>query len=134
MPEPEPPPEGSPPEPPEPPEPREAEPPPESPPATSIWYFLTFLVSPALACAFFGNRDDEEARAARQKAIRQKEERIRREHPGLKEVREAAVNETQCPGCRATINPVTGDGYHAPEGEPWAMVCDRCGRRIDPDA
>ncbi len=112
-----------------PPEKPEADPPPEPPPTRSAWYWLTYVFSPALFWALFPNEDDERGRA-----LREKEERIRRQHPDLKDVREAAVNETECPGCQATINPVTGDGFHSPPGEPWVMICNRCNRRVEPDA
>jgi hypothetical protein len=65
--------------------------------------------------------------------LREREQRIRRRHPDLTEVREAAVNQLRCPRCRSTINAVTGDGFHSPPGEPWAMICDLCGCRVEPD-
>jgi hypothetical protein len=106
----------------------EGEPAAESSPKRSLWYWLLYVFSPALSWAVCSQEDDERGRA-----LREKEERIRREHPDLKDVREAAMNEVQCPGCKATINPITGDGYHSPQGEPWVMLCNQCKRCIEPD-
>ncbi|WP_439626561.1 hypothetical protein [Gemmata sp.] len=106
----------------------EGEPAAESSPKRSLWYWLLYVLSPALSWAVCSQEDDERGRA-----LREKEERIRREHPDLKDVREAAMNEMQCPACKSTINPITGDGYHSPRGEPWVMLCNQCKRRIEPD-
>jgi hypothetical protein len=113
---------------PTPPEQTDPEPTEESSTPT-IWYWLSFLISPIAAVVYFAGRDD----GAEARELRKKEERIRRLHPDLKEVREAAVNEMQCPGCTATVNPVTMDGLHSRKGEPWTLICDRCNTQIVPD-
>ena len=108
----------------------DVESPDESSPTTSIWYWLTFLISPLAAIAFFASREKDDEAA---QELREREKKIRREHPDLKDVRDAAVNEMQCPGCKATINPITGDGFYCPPGEPWAMICSQCNNRVEPD-
>jgi hypothetical protein len=70
----------------------------------------------------------------RERELREKEQRIRSEHPELKDVREAAMNETLCPNCQAIINPITGDGYHSPPEEPWVMICNQCNATLDPES
>ncbi len=69
----------------------------------------------------------------RERELREKEQRIRSEHPELKDVHEAVVNDTTCPHCKAVINPITGDGYHSPPEEPWVMICNQCNATLEPD-
>lgn len=97
------------------------------PPAT--WFLLALLLSPVAAYVLLLLAGDPEEGVA----LREKEERIRQLHPELKDVRHAALNETRCPGCGATVNPVTGDGLHWPEAEPWLLICDQCEDRVEPD-
>jgi hypothetical protein len=66
-------------------------------------------------------------------ALREKEERLREQHPGIKDVRLAELNEMQCPHCGAAINPVTGDGLHSPRAEPWLLICNQCFATIEPE-
>lgn len=75
------------------------------------------------------------SRAAQQNdaLLREKEERIRQRHPERKDIREAALNEMECPHCKAVVNPVTGDGLHSPEAEPWLLICSQCQGTIEPD-
>jgi hypothetical protein len=42
------------------------------------------------------------------------------------------VGQTQCLNCGASVDWATMEGLHAPEDEPWALTCDRCGRGIQP--
>ena len=111
-----------------PPEQPDAEEPFEQTPVSSIWFWLSFLVSPLVALIVVGDRDGDEARA-----FHEKKARIRREHPELKDVHEAAVNETRCSHCKATINSVTGDGLRSPEREPWVLICNQCNNPVEPD-
>src|SRR5581483_1793229 len=67
------------------------------------WFLLALLLSPLVAFAFLLVAGDGEQAAA----LREKEERIRRLHPDRKDIHEAALNETHCPHCGASINPVT---------------------------
>lgn len=39
----------------------------------------------------------------------------------------------RCPGCGARINPLTREGLHSPEHEPWLLICDRCDETIQPE-
>ena len=63
-----------------------------------------------------------------------KEERIRQQHPERKDIREAAMNEMDCPHCGAAVNPITEDGLHSSEKEPWLLICNQCQGTIEPDA
>ena len=72
-------------------------------------------------------------RPHRAMALQEKEERIRQRHPERKDLREAALNEMQCPHCGAAVNPVTADGLHSPEAEPWLLICNQYQGRIEPD-
>ena len=38
-----------------------------------------------------------------------------------------------CPGCGARVNPLTREGLHSPEREPWRLICDRCQETIQPE-
>lgn len=96
-------------------------------PAT--WFLLALVLSPLAAYLLLLVAGD--ARAAL--ALREKEERIRQRHPERTDLREAALNETSCPRCGAVVNPVTGDGLHTSEAEPWLLICDRCRAPIEPD-
>src|SRR5262249_35040482 len=97
------------------------------PPAT--WFLLALLLSPLLAFVLLLIAGDPwEAMA-----LRQKEERIRQRHPERKDIREAALNEMECPRCGAVVNPVTGDGLHSSEAEPWLLICNQCQGKIEPD-
>lgn len=93
------------------------------------WVLIALLTSPLIAfllLQFAG--DAEQARD-----LAEKEEDIRRRHPGLAHVRESAVNATHCPTCRAAVNPITRDGLHSPDAEPWLLLCDQCGGPVEPD-
>lgn len=97
------------------------------PPAT--WFLLAALLSPLVAYVLLlvaGNPEQTDA-------LRETEERIRRRHPELKDVRQAALNETQCPSCGADVNPITRDGLNSPEAEPWLLICNECGSRVEPE-
>jgi hypothetical protein len=97
------------------------------PPAT--WFLLAVLLSPLAAYVLLLLAGDAEAG----RALAEREERIRRRHPGLKNVREAALNEARCPRCGAEVNPVTGEGLHSPEEEPWLLICDGCQTPYEPE-
>ena len=97
------------------------------PPAT--WFLLAALLSPMAAYALLLLAGDPEAG----RALAEREDRIRRRHPGLKNVRDAALNEARCPRCGAEVNPVTGEGLHSPEEEPWLLICDGCQTPYEPD-
>ncbi len=45
---------------------------------------------------------------------------------------EDAVYEMACPQCGAKVNPVTRQGLHSPELEPWLLICDNCQATIQP--
>ena len=96
------------------------------PPAT--WFLLALLLSPvvtAVVLLFLG--DPEQALA-----LREKEERIRQRHPERTDLREAALSEMQCPHCGAAVNPITADGLHSPEAQPWLFLCNECQGTIEP--
>lgn len=98
------------------------------PPAT--WFLLARLLSPVIAAVlliFIG--DPEQARE-----LREKEACMRQRHPGRTDVREAVLNEMQCPHCGATVNPITQDGLHSSEAKPWLLICDQCEGTIELDA
>jgi hypothetical protein len=95
----------------------------------SPWFLLALLLSPLAAYVLLLLAGD--ARAAL--ALREKEERLRRRHHDRADLREAALNEMDCPHCGAAVNPVTGDGLHCTEAEPWRLICDRCRGTIEPD-
>jgi hypothetical protein len=97
------------------------------PPTT--WFLLAAVLSPLAAYVLLLLAGDPEAG----RALAEREERIRRRHPGLKGVREAALNEAQCSRCGAEVNPVTGEGLHAPDNEPWLLICDGCQARYEPE-
>ena len=37
-----------------------------------------------------------------------------------------------CPHCGASIDPTTGQGLHALESDPWALICNNCDSEIKP--
>lgn len=57
--------------------------------------------------------------------------------PPAREADPDAIEESKytmrCPGCGARINPLTREGLHSPEGEPWLLICDRCNETVQPD-
>ena len=59
--------------------------------------------------------------------------RGRQLHPECTYIQEAVLNEMSCAHCGATVNPVTGDGLHSPETEPWMLICNQCQHMIVPD-
>jgi hypothetical protein len=93
------------------------------------WFLLALFLSPLAAFVLLLLMGD----AQQALALREKEERIRQRHPEWKDLREAALNEMQCPRCGAEVNPITGDGLHSSEIEPWRLVCDQCQGMIEPD-
>jgi hypothetical protein len=95
----------------------------------STWFLLALLLSPLAAYVLLLVAGD--ARSAL--ALREKEERLRQRYPDRADLREAALNEMDCPHCGAPVNPVTGDGLHTTEAEPWLLICDRCQATIEPD-
>lgn len=97
------------------------------PPAT--WFLVAALLSPLAAYALLLVAGDPEAGRARA----EREARIRRRHPGLTNVRDAALNEAHCPRCGADVNLVTGDGLHTSEEEPWLLICDGCQAPYQPE-
>ncbi len=97
------------------------------PPAT--WFLLALVLSPLLALVLLLVAGDPQEAAA----LREKEERIRQRHPDRKDIREAALNELNCPHCGTTVNPVTGDGLDSSEAEPWLLICNQCQGKIEPD-
>jgi hypothetical protein len=97
------------------------------PPGT--WFLISLFVGPVIALILLfvlGDPQDTEAR-------REKEERIRRRHPERTDIREAAMNEMNCPRCGAEVNVVTCDGLHTAESEPWLLFCNNCDAQIEPD-
>jgi hypothetical protein len=97
------------------------------PPGT--WILLALLFSPLVAFVFLLIAGDTEQALA----LAQKEEEIRRKHPERQDIREAALNEMNCPHCGAAINPVTEDGLHSPAGKPWLLICNQCQTAVEPD-
>jgi len=97
------------------------------PPAT--WFLLALLLSPLLVAVLLLILGDAE----RAIMLRESEERIRQRHPERTDLREAALNEMQCPHCGATVNPITEDGLHSPETQPWLLICNQCHGAIEPD-
>ena len=97
------------------------------PPAT--WFLLALLLSPLVAFVFLVLAGDPQQAMA----LAEKEERLRQRHPGRQDHREAALNEMQCPHCGAAVNPVTEDGLHSPEAEPWLLICNQCRGTVEPD-
>ncbi|HJZ93884.1 MAG TPA: hypothetical protein VKE40_23625 [Gemmataceae bacterium] len=97
------------------------------PPGT--WFLLAAVLSPLAAYVLLLLAGDPEA----WRALAEREDRIRRRHPNLKNVREAVLNEAHCPRCGAEVNPVTGEGLHCPEEEPWLLICDGCQTTYQPD-
>ncbi len=93
------------------------------------WILLSILLSPLAAyilLLFSGNPQEA-------LSLQEKEERIRRQHPERTDIREAALNEMNCPHCGAVVNPITEDGLHSSETEPWLLICDQCQGIIEPD-
>jgi hypothetical protein len=88
-----------------------------------VWVLIALLTSPLLAFVLLQFAGD----ADRARDLAAAEDDLRRRHPALRHVREAAVNETHCPTCRAAVNPITRDGLHSPDAEPWLLLCDTCG-------
>ena len=97
------------------------------PPAT--WFLLAAVLSPLAAYALLLLAGDPKAG----RAWAEREERIRRRHPGLKNVREAILNEAHCPRCGAEVNLITGEGLHTSDEEPWLLICDGCQSPYEPD-
>jgi len=97
------------------------------PPAT--WFLLAAVLSPMAAYALLLLAGDPEAG----RAWAEREERIRRRYPGLKNVRDAALNKAHCPRCGAEVNLITGEGLHTSEEEPWLLICDGCQTPYQPD-
>jgi hypothetical protein len=95
----------------------------------ATWFLIAVVISPLAAYVLLLLAGD--AQLAR--ALREKEERIRRLHPERTDIRDAALNETTCPACGAVVNPVTGDGLYTAETEPWLLFCDQCQGPIQPD-
>ncbi len=98
-------------------------------PPPAIWFLLALLCNPLLVFAILWIIGDPEATAA----LREREDRIRERHPERKDIREAALNEMNCPHCGAAVNPITEDGLHSSEREPWLLICNRCQGTIEPD-
>lgn len=95
----------------------------------STWVLIALIASPLVALILLVFLGDPETAVEQQ----EKEERLRQLHPDRKDIREAALNEMQCPTCGAIVNPVTGDGLHTPESEPWRLRCNQCKADIQPD-
>lgn len=96
--------------------------------APATWLMLALLLSPLAAFFLLLVAGDPEAT----RALQEKEERIRERHPDRKDLREAALNEMECPHCGAPVNPVTGDGLHSLPAEPWLLICNECQGRVEP--
>ena len=94
----------------------------------AIWFLLALLCNPLLAFAILWVIGDPQATVAIER-----EDRIRQRHPERKDIREAALNEMNCPHCGAAVNPITEDGLHSSEREPWLLICNRCQGMIEPD-
>jgi hypothetical protein len=99
----------------------------QRPPAT--WFLLAALLSPAVAAVILLCLGNPEQAIA----MREKEERIRQRHPERTDLREAALSEMECPHCGAAVNPITEDGLHSLEAEPWLLLCNKCEGTIEPD-
>lgn len=97
------------------------------PPAT--WFLLALLLSPVVAFVLLHIAGDPQEALT----LQEKEEQIRQQHPGRKDIREAALNEMKCPHCGAAINPITEDGLHSSEREPWLLICNQCQGTVEPD-
>jgi hypothetical protein len=98
------------------------------PPAA--WVILAVLFSPLIMLATLYIIGDPQETAA----LQDKEDRLRQLHPERTDIREAALNEMNCPHCGAAVNPITEDGLHSSEKEPWLLICNQCQGRIEPDA
>jgi hypothetical protein len=94
-----------------------------------LWFLHAVVLGPPLALILLMLAGDPVAR----EELAEREERIRSRHPDLKDARYAALNEARCPECGAAVNPVTGDGLHSPEAEPWLLLCNGCERPFEPD-
>ena len=97
--------------------------------SSGVWFLVALLLSPLGAVIALYLAGDAEGDPVQ----REKEERIRRNHPHRKDVQEAILNEMNCPHCAAAVNPVTGDGLHSSEEEPWLLFCNRCQEAVEPD-
>ena len=97
------------------------------PPAN--WFLVAVFLSPLIAFVLLLLAGDPQQALT----LREKEERLRQRHPERTDLREAVLNEMQCPHCGAAVNPITGDGLHSSEAEPWLLVCDQCQGTIEPD-
>jgi len=93
------------------------------------WFFLAMVLSPLIAFAFLIISGD----AAQAVALSDKEERLRQRNPERENLPEAVLNEMNCPECGAEVNPVTGDGLHTGQMEPWLLICNQCKATITPD-
>src|SRR4051794_39409812 len=71
------------------------------PPGT--WFLLSLFVGPLIALILLYVVGDPQDAAE----LHDKEERIRQRHPDRKDIREAALNEMNCPTCGAELNVVT---------------------------
>src|SRR5262245_43532472 len=94
-----------------------------------LWFLLALVLSPLIALVLLFVVGDPQ----RAVALREKEERIRQRHPERKDIREAALNKMNCPRCGAVVNPVTGDGLHSSDAEPWLLICNQCQGKIEPN-
>jgi hypothetical protein len=94
-----------------------------------VWFLLAALSSPLAAYVVLLLVGDAGAR----REWAEREERLRRRHPDLKNVREAARSEARCPRCGAEVNVVTGDGLLTSEAEPWLLICQACQTPYEPD-
>ncbi len=96
--------------------------------STLAWFILAVVFFPLTAFVFLLVAGVPHSAVVR----KEKEERARRQHPERADIREIARSELACQQCDAIVNPVTGDGLHSPDDEPWRLICERCGANIQP--
>ena len=95
----------------------------------AAWFLLAMIFSPLAGFVFLLVANVSHSAVV----LEEKERLVRERHPERTDVREIAVSETRCPQCGATVNPVTHEGLHSPDDEPWLLICNQCQAKIEPD-
>jgi hypothetical protein len=96
--------------------------------SSGAWFLLAVIFTPLVAFVFLLVAGVPHSAVVR----KEKEERVRKQHPDRGDVSDIARSELDCPQCGATVNPATGDGLHSPESEPWRLICDKCEAEVVP--
>ena len=96
--------------------------------SSGAWFLLAVIFTPLVAFVFLLVAGVPHSAVVR----KEKEERVRTQHPERADVSDIAQSELVCPQCDATVNPATRDGLHSPEDEPWRLMCNQCEAEIQP--